>query len=268
MSERTRPWVIIGVLLAAALCCKFFIGDRAASPEYHMETIQALEEKRDTVMELTAASTAVSVAISMLPGDVATPIAEKLAELSGYFLLVLSTIYLEKYLVTITGYAAFEWIVPIACVVGAAGVLFRNPSLKDMAKKLALFGILIVLIIPASVKMSNLIEETYETSMQATIDLALETTEEIEENAGAEAEEEKKGFFSELIDTVTEKVTLATDKLESVLNHYIEALAVLLVTSCLIPVLVLVFFIWLLKLILEINIGEPIKSFWEGHPHP
>ena len=64
------------------------------------------------MLELTAASTAASAAITLLPGDTATPIAEKLADLSGYFLIVLCAIFLEKYLLTITSYVSFTILIP------------------------------------------------------------------------------------------------------------------------------------------------------------
>ena len=44
---------------------------------------------------------------------------------------------------------------------------------------------------------------------------------------------------------------------ENVLNNFIEALAILLVTSCLIPILVLIFFVWLVKMLLGLNIDIP-----------
>lgn len=269
--ERWKPWAIMAILVVIALVSFFKVADYAASPEVHKETIEALDEKRATVMDLTAASTAVSVAITMIPGDAATPIAEKLADLSTCFLLVLSAIYLEKYLVTITGYAAFKLLIPLACAVCAAGILFRSHVAKQIAAKLAVFGIAIVLVIPASVGISNLIEDTYNSSIQSTIDLALETTEEIEEDAdlnAAKQEEEKGGIFSGLISKVTDTVSIATDKVENVLNHYLEALAVLLVTSCVIPVLVILFFIWLVKIILGVNIDLPKRDQWEGLRHP
>ena len=236
-----KPWLIVAVLAVTALVSFYKVADYAASPETHRQTIEALEEKKATVMKLTGAATGVSVAITMIPGDAATPIAEKLADLSTIFLLVFSAIYLEKYLVTITGYAAFKLLIPLACGAGIVAVLFRSHVAKQLAAKLAVFGLAIVLVIPASVGISNLIEDTYHSSIQSTIDLALDTTEEIEEDAelNAAKEEEKKGnFFSELLSTVTETVSVVTDKVENVLNHYLEALAVLLVTSCVIPVLV------------------------------
>ena len=266
-----KPWLMVVVLAVAALVSFYKVADYAASPETHRQTIEALEEKKATVMKLTGAATGVSVAITMIPGDAATPIAEKLADLSTIFLLVFSAIYLEKYLVTITGYAAFKLLIPLACGAGIVAVLFRSHTAKQLAAKLAVFGLAIVLVIPASVGISNLIEDTYHSSIQSTIDLALDTTEEIEEDAelNAAKEEEKKGnFFSELLSTVTETVSVVTDKVENVLNHYLEALAVLLVTSCVIPVLVLFFFVWLVKIILGVDIPTPKRDQWEGLRHP
>ena len=48
-----------------------------------------------------------------------------------------------------------------------------------------------------------------------------------------------------------------TANVENVLNNFIEALAILLVTSCLIPILVLIFFVWLVKMLLGLNIDIP-----------
>ena len=266
-----KPWVIVAVLAVIALVSFFKVADYASSPEVHAETIENLEETRDTVMRLSISSIGVSSAITMIPGDVATPIAEKLADLSTWFLLVLSAIYLEKYLVTLTGYAAFKVLIPLACALCAVGIIFHSHVAKRLAAKLAVFGLTIVLIIPASVGISNLIKETYNSSIQSTIDMALETTEEIEENAelNAAKEEEKKGnIFSELLSNVTETVSIATDKLEQVLNHYLEALAILLVTSCVIPILVLVFFVWLIKIVLGVEIPALKHDQWEGLRHP
>ena len=85
-------------------------------PEIYQRSIDSLQAKQETVLELTAASTAASAAITLLPGDTATPIADKLADLSGYFLIVLCAIFLEKYLLTITAGAAFRLLFPLACL--------------------------------------------------------------------------------------------------------------------------------------------------------
>ena len=116
MNPKLATFLKAVVPILVALASIFVIAGYAASPEFHAATIASLDEKTGTVLELTAASTAASAAITLLPGDTATPIADKLAELSSYFLIVISAIYLEKYLTTITGYAAFVILIPAACL--------------------------------------------------------------------------------------------------------------------------------------------------------
>jgi len=66
------------ILLLVAILSITVIGKYASAPENHQKTITSLDEKKQTVMELTAASTVTSALITLLPGDTATPIAEKI----------------------------------------------------------------------------------------------------------------------------------------------------------------------------------------------
>ncbi len=71
------------------------------------------------------------------------------------------------------------------------------------------------------------------------------------------------GFFSKVTDSITGAAAGAVEKLRNVLNRFLEALAVMLVTTCLIPILVLLFFVWLVKLILGVELpplGVPRRS--------
>ena len=56
-----------------------------SSTEFNAKTIQSLDDKKTTVMELAAASTAASAAITLIPGDVGTPIANKLVRFEQLF---------------------------------------------------------------------------------------------------------------------------------------------------------------------------------------
>lgn len=143
-----------------------------------------------------------------LPGDTATPIADKLADLSGYFLIVLCAIFLEKYLLTITAAAAFKVLIPAACAAFAAAALF--PRLRRtagaLAWKLALFGVAIMLVIPVGIRVSDLIEDTYQASIAATIQEAKEATDTIQssQNEGSATEQSGiSGFFSKVTDSIT-----------------------------------------------------------------
>lgn len=254
-NEQKKKLIKAVIPLIIAIISISILSKYASSPEYHSKTIESLDDKKTTVMELTAASTAASAAITLLPGDAATPIAEKLADLSSYFLIVLCAIYLEKYLVTITGYVTFTILIPVACVLLAASAFSKNDAWKYFGKKLAVFGMAIVLVIPASVKISNMIEDTYHSSIEKTIESAKETTDEVEEKA----KEEDEGVLSGIISSVKDGVSDLGKKVENVLNNFIEALAVLLVTSCVIPIIVIMFFIWLVKSILGVNVNLPKK---------
>lgn len=275
-NEKQKKIIFALIPIVIALLSLFVIARFTSSTEFNAKTIQSLDDKKTTVMELTAASTAASAAITLIPGDVGTPIANKLADLSSYFLIVFSAIYLEKYLVTITGYAAFKILVPIACVFFSGYLLWRKEILRVVAQKFLLFGLAVYLVIPASVKVADMIETTYASSIESTIETAKQTTDEIESETGesgqvddkssneksqsdsdSDSKENAGGFFSGLFNKVQEGVSTATANVENVLNNFIEALAILLVTSCLIPILVLIFFVWLVKMLLGLNIDIP-----------
>lgn len=247
----------IAAALVIALLSWLVVSGFASSTDFHKSTLAELEEKQTTVLELSAASAAASAAITLIPGDTATPIADKLADLSSYFLVVLCAILLEKYLLTITGTVTFSILIPLACVLYILHVVFDWKGLRQLAAKLAVFGALIFLIIPASVWLSNMIEDTYQASMEQTIDAAKETTAEIETSA-AEEDNQEEGFWSGLVSAVTDGVSGVisdvTDKAGEMINNLLEALAVMLVTCCVIPILVLLSFIWFAKIVLAIDI--------------
>ena len=212
-------WLLIGILSFTVL------EKYASAPESHQATIASLDEKKATVLELTAATTATSALITLLPGDIGTPIAEKVADLSGYLLIVLCAVFLEKYLVTITGYAAFKIFIPAACVLFAVNILARNRSIDKLARRLLIFGICIFLVVPASVKNS--------------------------------------------VTTAVENVTISSEelvqKVQNSLNHFVEAVAVMLITSCVIPLLVLFVFFWLIKVLLDVDISGENRMSGEQH---
>lgn len=252
------------VPLVFALVSVFYLSRLTSDPVFHQKSLAALEEKQTTVLELTAASTGVSVGITLLPGDAATPIAEKLADLSGCFLVVLCAIFLEKYLLTITCLAAFRVLIPAACLLLCINVFADRNTLRELARKLVLFALAIVLVIPASIGISNLIETTYQASIDAAIDSAKQATTELESSSQDSAQEDSQsglsGLFSKVTDSITGIASSAVQKLTDALNRFIEAAAVLLVTSCLIPILVLLFFLWLVKLVLGVNLYSTNSS--------
>ena len=248
MTDRAKRTVKAVILIIVALVSIFVLSRFATSTEFHAKSIAALDEKRTTVMELTAASTAASAAITLIPGDAVTPIAEKLADLSSNFLLVICAIWLEKYLLTITGYATFVVLIPLACVLGAINAFLQNDKWRELIRKLVVLGLAIVLVVPVSVKVSDMIEATYQSSIETTIDSAREA---------ADGAEDEEGRLSGLLSKIKDGVSGAVTGLENVLNRFIEALAVMIITSCVIPIFVLLFFIWIIKMVTSVDIKLP-----------
>ncbi|MDO5456669.1 MAG: hypothetical protein Q4F25_07130, partial [Eubacteriales bacterium] len=109
------------------------------------------------------------------------------------------------------------------------------------AVKIALTGIIIFLIVPASVRLSDMVYQTQAAKVNNTI----------EEYNGLEIEgDSDSGLFNEFTSITTETV----ERITSFIDNLLESLAVMIVTSCVIPLLVFVFLIWLVKVIFSANI--------------
>lgn len=249
---KNRKTIIIAALIIVILVSIWGGVKWAVPTKGYAKTIEALDEKKTTVMKLTAASAAASVAVGAIPGDATTPIAEKLADVGSYFLIVLCAILLEKYLLSITGVVAFCILIPAACVLGIIYMAIGKKMLFKLASKIALLGLLIAFSIPASVGVAEGIERTYSVSIENTIDAAEEASEEVE--ASSVDKEDEEGFWSGLTSKITDGVSSAFESFENVLSNFMEAVAVMLVTSCVIPIVVILFFIWMIKILLGFNI--------------
>ena len=87
----------------------------------------------------------------MIPTDAGTPIVEQLMDFNLYFLIILCGIFIEKYLLTISGYIAFNFLIPIACIFAILYVLLKNQKAGAIAGKLCAFSMVLLLVVPMSV---------------------------------------------------------------------------------------------------------------------
>ena len=269
MKENLRKNIVpIVVLLIIALLSLFVISGFASSPDFHRGTLNALNDKETAVLTMSGASVAASAGISLLPGDVGTSIADKLADLTSNFLLILCVIILEKYLLTITGTVTFSVLIPLACFLGIAYHLFERERLKKLAIKLTVFGLLLFALVPASVQISALIESTYQTSLEESESITEKIkalTESLESESETNAEDEGLiGVVSNVAEGVSTASIAVIDWAREQVNHFIEYIAVMIVTNCVIPVLVLVVFVWLAKILLSVEIPLSYRKARKG----
>lgn len=295
---------IIIPLLIAILSFALF-SNYAASDKLHNDTIATLQAKQDKVLQLSAASTAIAAGASLVLGDRAVAVSNKLLDLTGYFIIILSAILLEKYLVTVMGLVSFKIIIPIACIIFSIFTLIDRENMRKLAVKLVTFAVVAFLVIPFSVVISNVIENTYGNTINKTIeageslkkelevfsDKAIDDVNsgstisnyekaEVEENDSSSSEngnwidsiknnvgnfvsgakENVSSAIGNVVKTVTGKAKEWIDKLTTQLNNMIDAIAVMIVTTCVIPILVIAFLIWIVKMLFSVNINIDTKK--------
>ena len=255
---------LVALVLVFIMVFSFFVlGKTLSSPSAMAKTVRSIDEKTETVLKLTATATVASAAVSAIPQDTATPIAEKLADFTEYFLLILCVLYTEKYLITILGAAVFRILIPVACLALLAGLFLKNGKVTKLAVKLGIVGLALYFLIPCSILVSDLIYDTYKTS----IDTAIASAEALTDETGAlenqEGENTSTGFFSSLAGAVDQLRVKAAN----ILRQFVETLAILIVTSCLIPLLSLVFFLWLIRQLTGLDFHIRLGSAGEHHRH-
>lgn len=279
MDEKRKLILKAAILVLIALFSFFVIKDYVTTPEFHAETIAALEEKENDAFTFASYTALASVAISAVPGDATTPLANEVANLSTYFIIIVCVICLEKYLLTIISWLTFAVLIPIACIILAINYWFGNRSFAAFAKKLIAFGIVLFLVVPLSVQVSNMISETYAFSVEQTIENMENEIDLIKAEDSIEKvqnkEEKTKGilgaskeFYNTVTNTligikeaVTDSAKITEVKVKVGVESLIEGVAVMLVTTCLIPILVLIFALWVTKLIfgIEVTMQRPKK---------
>ena len=247
--------ITVGCILIAALSF-FFLAGILSSPETYSGIIRSIDDKVETVLKLTASSTAASAGITAIPGDAGTPIAEKLADFSEYGILILCVLYAEKYLLSILGSGVFKFIIPIACMLYPLGFFRDLEGIKPILKKIAIVSLALYFVIPLSVHISDRIYETY----QASIDNTISAAEDLAEDAviaGSSAEDQNA--IQRIWSALSESASSLAERGAEILNRFIESLAVMIVTSCVIPILVLLFSLWIINQVFGFSIPAPSR---------
>lgn len=261
-----RQAVEVIAWITIALLSYFVLSNVFMSPVFHKATIDSLEEKEKAVMALAASSAATSTLISLIPDDIGTPIANQIAALTPKFIIILGAIVLQKVLVGVVGYISFSIIIPFACMLGIAYSFIREKILRDTAIKLVILGLVILAIIPAGVRVSDLLYETSQASINEAIVAAEQNEKDIEEKKQEIIEEDRN--WIEKIEYYLFNVTSGIGRMisqilklaENTLLALIEAVAIMVITTCVIPIIVVLVFFWIVNLLFGFDMGKIIKN--------
>ena len=264
---------VILIIIAGILF--FVVSKWASSVDSYTKILDTLNAMQKKALALTGASTALATGAAAIPGDATTPLANKLMDMAGYMVIVYAVIIIEKYLLTLTGYLAFKILIPVALLI-LVGTQFMNEEwhyfLKKIASKAILIGVALWLLVPTSVFVTNTINDTYANSHISENKMIEKSTKTQETEAKSEEKKTKKEstsimhFAKQFTDNVKSvakdagnAVSGKVEEFQEAFNQMIERIAVMIVTTCVIPLVVLFSFTWILKLITGLNI--PSLSF-------
>ena len=281
-----RKRVLI-IVCAVAIAASFLFGRTvASSARHHSKQIQYLEEKQNNAKALIGGASVTAFLISMIPDDTATPNASQIAGIGKDFLIVLAALTAEQYMLTITGLISFSIIIPFGLLLLIIALASGGQGGK-LGVKLLIFGFALYVAVPLSLKVSGLIEDTYQETVNATLnaseelkkDFQYEEAIETEAEAMPETEVQKEqSWFDSVTGTIAGAGAAVGDAVGSVAqgtkdvvdsavgfvksvpglpkkaadlaNHYVDAFVIMLVTTCIIPILTLMGVVWMANLII------------------
>lgn len=269
-----RPLQIgfIVLLIVAALVSEFALRPHFEQVETWGSTIEVIDAKKSNVLALTTSSLALSAAITAIPDDAGTPVAEQLSQLAGNLGIVLAVLYLEKYLLTILSFLSFGVLIPIVCVLfaislGIHGRLSTSRVLRVLGMRVLIVAAITITVVPASVWVTQRVDETYQVSIaqeEAKAKAKAEEKAAKESKSKSEQKQENKSFLDQLVDgaaqlgsALSSGVQSLTDSVITQATNLIEGAIVMIVTSCLIPLLVLAAFLWMGHALLGIDVSAP-----------
>ena len=239
----------------------FVLAQKVPETKMIEDTIESIEDSNKTIMEFSGATITTSLALSAFPNDFATPLASTLSDLNTYFIFIFAVLFVEK-LVVIEGVKiAFVYIIPASCILYIAYVSFGKDIFKNFATKLAVLGLAVVFVIPLSTYFTEKVCADYLVYVDETIE---------EANAGAEkvnevvaSGEEEATIFDKLSDAFQTAIQGVNDLMayfENVIKKCVNSIAIMIVTSFVLPLLTLFLFRWLLNELFGWNLPkQPIN---------
>ncbi|MBR1409223.1 MAG: hypothetical protein IJ573_10070 [Clostridia bacterium] len=253
-SGLSRRVIIVSVLFTAILVSIFVAEPFFSSESFKNKYIETINKKQQAATGLTVAAAGMATLLAAVPDDSTTPVADQIANTASYLVIVSVVLLFEKYLMGLSGYLVFRWLVPIACTLIILYELFRKRSFKAIACRVIVFAACIWLLVPVSVEIDKRLDETYHTS--TTIEEAVNSNETLETTA----DNEQKGLIENatgFISGVTDSIKSLPEQGKRMLVKFMDGVALLILTTCVIPIIVLLIIVLVGKSLIR-GIGSEI----------
>ena len=229
--------------------------------KFVQDTVKHLEDSQNTIMKFSGTTIATSLSLSALPNDFASPLASTVSDLNTYFIFIFAVLFVEKLLVIEGIKIALVWMIPAACILGILAIVFEKEMFKNFAKKLLILGISVIMVVPMSTHFTETVCADYLTYVDETIEEADAGAGKINEIM-AEGNEEAT-FFDKLSDAFKTAISDVNDLLayfKNVVKKCVNSVAVMIVTTFVLPMLVMLLFRWLLTELFALHLPAPKVS--------
>ena len=229
--------------------------------KFVQDTVKHLEDSQNTIMKFSGTTIATSLSLSALPNDFASPLASTVSDLNTYFIFIFAVLFVEKLLVIEGIKIALAAIIPAACILYIASLVFEKEGFRKFGKKLLIVGISVILVIPISTHFTEKVCADYLAYVDETIEEADAGANKINELMTEDAEDAT--FFDKLTDAFKTAITDVNDLLayfKNVVKKFVNSVAVMIVTTFVLPMLVMLLFRWLLTELFALHLPEPKVS--------
>ena len=248
---------VLSLILIAVLSF-FVVTEKLPETNFIRDSIESVEDSSNTVMRFSAATLSVSLAISALPDDFATPLADTLADMNVYFVAILVILFLEKILIQYGVKLAFAIVIPAACVMGILSVGFKKDLLKSLAVRLSILGLAAALVVPCSTHITNYVAADLTAYVENTIADTEDGADKLNDAMAGGAEE--KTIFEKLSDLFQTAIHDISDLMlhfQNTIRKSMNSIAILILTNCLMPLLNFFVLRWILSETFRIAIPMP-----------
>ncbi len=248
---------ILSLVLAAVL--SFFVAaTKLPESDFVRGSLECVEDSSNTVMKFSAATLSASLAISALPDDFATPLADSLADMNIYFVAILAVLFLEKILIQYGMKAAFTILIPLSCLVGILFIATKKDLLKGLAVRLCVLGLAVAFVVPCSTHITDIVASDLTAYVNETIEEtengAGKLNEAMQDGAGDKTIFEK---LSDLFQTAIRDISDLMLHFQNTVRRCMNSIAILILTNCLMPLLTFFVLKWILGEIFHITLPMP-----------
>ena len=267
LEHKTRLIALFLVFLLM-LCSMTCFARKFTDPQTYSKTIQSIDEKKLSVLGVSAAIAGTSTLLASVPDDATTPLANELMDLSSYLVVVICVLVLEKSLLTVFGSVSCYILFPIACLFAMAFVIREKQIFISWAIKLSVLALALLCIVPVSMRISDYIYEINQVVIEQEVNGSDNVTEDESETEPEEDHPWYKKIWNsitttvqDVAETVTHTAQKAIDSGKDALSKFTDAVSVFVIAYCAIPIFVVFLLLWLLKILFGINITIDVSKF-------